>query len=260
MSTSATTSAKRRRAGPLTVQPVPPGPSLSRAPGRAVGAAPTSSYPSVPPPPVSTRGPVQQTQPPSVPSPVANHVTSTAPSIRPLTVQQAISVIDGRLLTLEKIALEQQSGRSTSETVGGSPETMQALLHEHLSEFNHRYELLATELMELKETVMKLQSYTMDINKALINERIQILSDIPAHPQIGVLQGGESEDDNEDDGEGNEVAAETISNGEDEADKMDDSVELAEHDLVEEITNLTEPITQDMMDAEALLRGLRLST
>jgi len=255
MSTSATTSAKRRRAGPLTVQPVPPGPSLSRAPGRAVaGAAPTSSPSSVPPPPVSTRGPVQPSQPPSVPSPVA----STAPSIRPLTVQQAISVIDGRLLTLEKIALEQQSGRSTSETAGGSPEAMQTLLHEHLSEFNHRYELLATELMELKETVMKLQSYTMDINKALINERIQILSDIPAHPQIGLLQGGEGEDNddnnNEDDGEINELDSVTISNVGDEAE------ELTEHDLVEEITNLTEPITQDMMDAEALLRGLRLST
>jgi len=173
-------------------------------------------------------------------------------------VQQAISVIDGRLLTLEKIALENSSGQSTSETAGGSPEAMQALLHEHLSEFNHRYELLATELMELKETVMKLQSYTMDINKALINERIQILSDIPAHPQIGLLQGGEGEDNddnnNEDDGEINELDAETISNVGDEAE------ELTEHDLVEEITNLTEPITQDMMDAEALLRGLRLST
>jgi hypothetical protein len=134
---------------------------------------------------------------------------------------------------------------------------MQALLHEHLSEFNHRYELLATELMELKETVMKLQSYTMDINKALINERIQILSDIPVHPQMGVLQGGEGDDDNEYDEEINELDAETISNVGDEAEEAE---EVTEHDLVEEITNLTEPITQDMMDAEALLRGLRLST
>ena len=239
MSTSATTSAKRRRAGPLTVQPAPPGPSLSRATGRA---APTSG-------PVS--GPVPVPVPTRVPVPQPSSPPSAGPSIRALTVQQAISVIDGRLLTLEKIALDQQSGRNTTDNAASSvsTDTIQTLLHEHLSEFNHRYELLATELMELKETVLKLQSYTMDINKSLINERIQILSDIPSHSTIGTLREDAEDDGDEDDGS---VKCETVEN---------ESVELNDATTESNTTvDLTGPVTQDMMDAEVLLRGLRLST
>jgi hypothetical protein len=56
---------------------------------------------------------------------------------------------------------------------------------EHMAEFSHRYDMLASELLDLKNIVMKLQSYTMDINKTLIEERIQILSDIPTQSSQG---------------------------------------------------------------------------
>lgn len=212
MSTSATTSAKRRRAGPLTVQPVPPGPSLSRAPARAT-------------PPI--QGNVLPPTPPAV-----------APSVRALSVQQAISLIDNRLLTLEKIALEQSKRADTAAT----SETMRSIIQDALSEFNHRYELLATELVELKETVLKLQSYTMDINKSLIHERIQILSDISEH-KIN------KEDD--------EYEVESVNSVEEDVDLQN---ELGEEEAVDSGSSVIEPVTQDMMDAEVLLRGLRLSS
>jgi hypothetical protein len=46
-----------------------------------------------------------------------------------------------------------------------------------LDEFNARHELLANEIGSLKNVVMSLQSYTMDVNKMLLQERIKILSD-----------------------------------------------------------------------------------
>jgi len=49
---------------------------------------------------------------------------------------------------------------------------------EILTEYNSRFDLLAEEINNLKDIVMKLQSYTMDVNKTLMEERIHILSDL----------------------------------------------------------------------------------
>jgi hypothetical protein len=45
-------------------------------------------------------------------------------------------------------------------------------------EFNNRYELLASEIQSIKDIVLKLQSYTMEVNKTLMEERVRILSDV----------------------------------------------------------------------------------
>ena len=47
-----------------------------------------------------------------------------------------------------------------------------------ISEFNSRFEILAKEIDDIKNMLLKLQSYTMDVNKMLVDERIQILSNI----------------------------------------------------------------------------------
>ena len=54
----------------------------------------------------------------------------------------------------------------------------QQLDEEVLDEINNRFELLAGEVAELKDILIKLQSYTMEVNKRLVDERIQILSDV----------------------------------------------------------------------------------
>ena len=45
-------------------------------------------------------------------------------------------------------------------------------------EFNSKFEILAQEVADLKDIVLKLQSYTMEVNKTLYEERIQVLSDM----------------------------------------------------------------------------------
>jgi hypothetical protein len=47
-----------------------------------------------------------------------------------------------------------------------------------LDEFNNRFMMLAQEMGELKDTIMKLQTYTMDVNKMLLDERVNVLSDL----------------------------------------------------------------------------------
>lgn len=47
-----------------------------------------------------------------------------------------------------------------------------------MNEMQSRYEILAQEIGELKDIVLKLQVYTMDVNKTLLEERIHILSDL----------------------------------------------------------------------------------
>ena len=49
---------------------------------------------------------------------------------------------------------------------------------EMLDEINTKFDLLAGEVAELKDMLVKLQSYTMEVNKKLFDERIQLLSDV----------------------------------------------------------------------------------
>lgn len=43
-------------------------------------------------------------------------------------------------------------------------------------EYETRFNLLVDEISELKEMVLKLQSFTMEVNKSLFDERIKVLS------------------------------------------------------------------------------------
>jgi hypothetical protein len=50
---------------------------------------------------------------------------------------------------------------------------------EILDEYASRFDIIADELASMKDTVMKLQTYTMEVNKTLLEDRIRILSDEP---------------------------------------------------------------------------------
>jgi hypothetical protein len=45
-------------------------------------------------------------------------------------------------------------------------------------EFDTKFAVLAQEVADLKDVVLKLQAYTMEVNKTLYEERIQVLSDM----------------------------------------------------------------------------------
>jgi hypothetical protein len=47
-----------------------------------------------------------------------------------------------------------------------------------MDDFNSKFDTLAEEIANMKNIVLSLQSYTMDVNKLLMDERIRILSEI----------------------------------------------------------------------------------
>ena len=118
-------------------------------------------------------------------------------NIRPVSLQQAIHILNNRTLLLEQTVSE-SLGKNTENVTsmmntnnldeGKIQEMVNNMFHSHFTEFNHRYEILATEIMNLKQIIMKLQSYTLDINKTMAEERIQLLSDIPSNTGISVIE------------------------------------------------------------------------
>lgn len=83
-----------------------------------------------------------------------------------LTLPQVIALIDTRLVRLEtttKTLAESSNGESESSASAISPEV--------LEEFNTRFEIIAEEVANIKNIVLNLQSYTMNVNKMLLDER-----------------------------------------------------------------------------------------
>ena len=48
---------------------------------------------------------------------------------------------------------------------------------ELVTEYEARFETILSEITEMKDIIMKLQSFTMEVNKALYDDRIKILSE-----------------------------------------------------------------------------------
>ena len=101
-----------------------------------------------------------------------------------LTLPQVIALIDTRLVTLEKFMKDSQENPST-KSVSFADYTNEQTRNEPgdditqvLSEYESRFMLLAEEIAGLKDTLMKLQTYTMDVNKMLLEERVNVLSDL----------------------------------------------------------------------------------
>jgi len=90
-----------------------------------------------------------------------------------LTLPQVISLVDKRLITLEQFMKHQQSAPENS-TMNNIPSNMNNIV----DEFNTRFSILAEEIDSMKDILIKLQSFTMDVNKNLLDERIRIFSDI----------------------------------------------------------------------------------
>lgn len=100
------------------------------------------------------------------------------PSNVGLTLPQVIQIVDKRLIILEKFMSEVkpnimnygEEGEEQGEQEGEGEEVTMTLANV-VEEFNQRYELLAEEIVNIKNIVLSLQSYTMDVNKMLLEER-----------------------------------------------------------------------------------------
>ena len=103
-----------------------------------------------------------------------------------LTLPQVIAVVDRRLVALETFAKETRAKALVAPVQvlapvlapAQAPASAPAIAEEFLEEVNTKFELLANEIAELKDMLIKLQSYTMEVNKRLVDERIQLLSDV----------------------------------------------------------------------------------
>ena len=99
-----------------------------------------------------------------------------------LTLPQVISLVDKRLVTLETFMKESQSNgtktSSVSTELASATSASEEAVNQLADEFDSKFSILAQELAELKDVVLKLQSYTMEVNKTLYEERITVLSDM----------------------------------------------------------------------------------
>jgi len=134
-------------------------------------------------------------QPPT-PSPLLQNTLSTqqqngsgAPgqtqnvSSQGLTLPQVISLIDKRLAILEGFMKETNDDslslpppmQQTDQSSGVPKDVFNTIVQE----FNSRFEILAIEINSIKDTLIKLQTYTMDVNKMLIEDRNNIIMNVP---------------------------------------------------------------------------------
>jgi hypothetical protein len=110
-----------------------------------------------------------------------------------LTLPQVISLVDKRLITLETFMKEQKDNQDQQPQVQQSTDVqsinadiIKTEIENMAEEFNNRYELLASEIQSIKDIVLKLQSYTMEVNKTLMEERVRILSDVENSANITI--------------------------------------------------------------------------
>lgn len=89
--------------------------------------------------------------PPKVSSPQQNQTQPTG-----LTLQQVIALIDKRLINLETQKVDEKHSE----------------MDDMLDEYENRFNILANEISELKQTILSLQTYTMDVNKMLLEEKL----------------------------------------------------------------------------------------
>jgi hypothetical protein len=149
---AALSSARRRRAGPETVAP-PPG--------------------------------VRQTTPqPNFPGQSNANLQQTMPT--GLTLPQVIALVDKRLNKLESFMQTQDSSNLLSGGINSDD------LKTAFEEYNARFDIIADEIGTMKDMLLKLQTYTMEVNKTLMDERIRILSDepTPLEKALSAVDGG----------------------------------------------------------------------
>lgn len=116
------------------------------------------------------------------PAPISSRQPATAtPSSNALTLPQVIALFDSRLVKLEKSVNEPKN-------IVSNKDSGIEFNNDILNEINSRFELLAEEVSNIKDIVLKLQSYTMEVNKTLLEERINVFSDLGNSQQFSNIE------------------------------------------------------------------------
>lgn len=114
-------------------------------------------------------------QPVSEPQP---QTQQQQPNRNLMSLPQVLKVFDTRLNAIESNMKELQSSTTTTEASDSKESSISIAteMQEILGEYEERFQVLANEIQSMKEIVLKLQTYTMDVNKTLLEERVQIMS------------------------------------------------------------------------------------
>jgi hypothetical protein len=115
---------------------------------------------------------------PSVPpTPAPGPAAASAAGTNGLTLPQVISVIDRRLVTLESFMKETKENpiimaTNTSDEEGAEAPgvIVPSEFNAFVDEINNRFQLLAEEIETMKNALLKLQTFTMDVNKILLEK------------------------------------------------------------------------------------------
>ena len=137
---------------------------------RRAGIQPSTPAPGPAPTPTSSRS-------------TASNSTADQSQARKLTLPEVISNFDQRIGKLEEnIKSSAQMPRNASNSI--EPDDLQNLL----SEYNDRFEMIASEISNIKDALLSLQTYTMDVNKMLVNERVRVLSDLGNNVKMAPME------------------------------------------------------------------------
>jgi hypothetical protein len=113
-----------------------------------------------------------------------NNAQQQQQNISGLTLQQVVQVIDNRLLNLEAFMKDVKSAPSVIPTTQQTKEMTQdaslvdgdVTLNTIIDEYNHRFELIADEISHMKEIIIKLQTFTMEVNKKILDNYLELVS------------------------------------------------------------------------------------
>ena len=119
-----------------------------------------------------------------------------------LTLPQVIYLVDTRLTNLENFMKEVKekgvpSSSLSTATTTTTPKNNQQIQQEQQPEnpdTEYKIEMLVMEIENLKDIVLKLQSYTMEVNRQLLEERLEKKELLETLQKQTIIEGEEDEE------------------------------------------------------------------
>lgn len=119
------------------------------------------------------------------PPPPQGQGQSSAPGGAPmsrLTLPQIIALFDSRIAKLE-------NSMPSAVQSSVADDEKNASIAEYIEEMDHKFNLLVEEITTLKDIILKLQSFTMEVNKMLVDERAKNISELEGPDSNKVVAG-----------------------------------------------------------------------
>lgn len=130
-----------------------------------------------------------------------------------MSLPQLINSMEARIKALEENKpVEDNKSQTANQEISfnvtnpETGETKNMTMSDYMTDMDKKFFMLAEELTNMKDVVLKLQTFTMEVNKNLYEERIKILSEMPENVTItdDTLHEEVSNNDNDNDNDNND--------------------------------------------------------